>query len=605
MFKPDFVLLHAPSVYDFRTRSILFGPVSDVVPSSPVFEMYPIGFTSIAEYLQRHGYRTRIINLALRMLNDPGYDVPSVIRKLRPRAFGLDLHWLPHAHGSLEVARICKQEHPDIPVVFGGLSASYYHQELIQYDAVDYVIRGDSAEEPMKRLMDCLARREEQGLGDVPNLTWKDQAGRVHVNSLTWVPEDIDDYKLDYTYVVEAVVRDRDLKSYVPFDGWLDYPATAVFTCRGCTRTCVTCGGSAAAFRRVTDRGRIVYRSPEAVVRDIKSVERFTRAPVFILGDFRQAGEDYADRLLTLAERARVRAPIIMEFFGPADESFMARVGRVFPRFVLEISLESHDEAVRRAFGKPYDNAAIEATMQYALEAGCSRLDLFFMIGLPLQTYQSVMETVDYCAMLLERFRDRRCVYPFIAPMAPFLDPGSLVFENPARYGYRLFHRTLEEHRQALLQPSWKYTLNYETEWLSRAEIVQASYEAGRRLNRLKERYGLIPAATAANVEARIDQALTILARIDEIMLEPDPATRQAQLEALKAQVDASSVSTICEKKELNVPVGLLRINVPRMVFYFAQRMIHMMQDAGCRMYDAGCMMQDAGCRMQDASRGT
>src|SRR5512136_1332387 len=78
VLKPAFVLLHAPSVYDFRQRSILFGPVSDVVPSSPVFEMYPIGFTSIAEYLQRHGYRTRIVNLALRMLEDPCYDVPAV-----------------------------------------------------------------------------------------------------------------------------------------------------------------------------------------------------------------------------------------------------------------------------------------------------------------------------------------------------------------------------------------------------------------------------------------------------------------------------------------------------------------------------------------------
>jgi len=592
VFTPAFVLLHAPSVYDFRERSILFGPVSDVVPSSPVFEMYPIGFTSIAEYLQRHpvtqsglgrgpgpgGYRTRIVNLALRMLNDPGYNVPAVIRQLRPRAFGIDLHWLPHAHGSVEVARICKQEHPNIPVVLGGLSASYYHEELIQYDAVDYVVRGDSAEEPMKQLMDCIVHGRTPS--DVPNLTWKDAAGQVHVNPLTWVPDNVDDYKLDYTYVVEAVVRDRDLNSYVPFDGWLEYPATAAFTCRGCTRGCVTCGGSAAAFRRVTNRGRIVYRSPEAVIRDIKSVERFTRAPVFILGDFRQAGAEYADRLLTLAERERVRAPIMMEFFGPADEAFMARVGRVFPGFVLEISLESHDEAVRRAFGKPYDNATIEATMRYALEAGCSRLDLFFMIGLPLQTYQSVLDTVDYCGMLLERFQDYRCVFPFVAPMAPFLDPGSLVFENPEQYGYRLFHHTLEEHRQALLQPSWKYTLNYETEWLTRDEIVQASYEAGRRLNRIKERHGLIDAATAADVEARIDQAQAVIARIDEIVLLPDPAARESQLAALKAQVDESSVSTICEKKELNVPVGLMRINVPRTVAYFARRWAGMALDA-------------------------
>jgi len=46
MSRTDLILLHAPSVYDFRKKAILYGPVSDQIPSSPVFEMYPIGFVS-------------------------------------------------------------------------------------------------------------------------------------------------------------------------------------------------------------------------------------------------------------------------------------------------------------------------------------------------------------------------------------------------------------------------------------------------------------------------------------------------------------------------------------------------------------------------------
>ncbi|HBA92402.1 MAG TPA: TIGR04190 family B12-binding domain/radical SAM domain protein, partial [Anaerolineaceae bacterium] len=72
---PDLTLLHAPSVYDFRRESILYGPVSDLVPSTPVFEMYPIGFTTMAEYLERHDLQTRIVNLAVRMLDDINFDV--------------------------------------------------------------------------------------------------------------------------------------------------------------------------------------------------------------------------------------------------------------------------------------------------------------------------------------------------------------------------------------------------------------------------------------------------------------------------------------------------------------------------------------------------
>jgi hypothetical protein len=40
----DLLLLHAPSVYDFREHAIVYGPVSDMIPSSTVFEMYPSGF---------------------------------------------------------------------------------------------------------------------------------------------------------------------------------------------------------------------------------------------------------------------------------------------------------------------------------------------------------------------------------------------------------------------------------------------------------------------------------------------------------------------------------------------------------------------------------
>ena len=151
--RADLVFLHAPSVYDFRKHSILYGPVSDLVPSTPVFEMYPIGFTTMAEYLERHGLRVRILNLAVRMLNDKSFDPEAAVKALNPTAFGIDLHWLPHAHGALAVAEMVKRHHPDTPIIFGGFSSTYFHEELIRYPFVDFVVRGDSAEEPLRQLM--------------------------------------------------------------------------------------------------------------------------------------------------------------------------------------------------------------------------------------------------------------------------------------------------------------------------------------------------------------------------------------------------------------------------------------------------------------------
>jgi hypothetical protein len=75
MANPDLILLHPPSLYDFRKLPGLHGPISDVVPSTPIFEMYPIGFASLSEYLERHGLKVRIVNVALKMLKDEGFDV--------------------------------------------------------------------------------------------------------------------------------------------------------------------------------------------------------------------------------------------------------------------------------------------------------------------------------------------------------------------------------------------------------------------------------------------------------------------------------------------------------------------------------------------------
>jgi B12-binding domain/radical SAM domain protein len=565
MPQADLVLLHAPSVYDFRKKSILYGPVSDLVPSTPVFELYPIGLTTIAEFLERRGFQVRIVNLAVRMLNSDRFDAEKLISKLRPAAFGIDLHWMPHAHGAIEVARLCKAHHPDTPVIFGGFSSTYYHEELVLRPEVDFVVRGDSTEVPVLHLMQHLTGKPgAPALIDIPNLTWQAPDATVQVNEITYSPDNLDHVLIDYSYVVKAVARYRDLASFIPFKGWLGYPITAALSVRGCTHNCRTCGGSALAFNAMHERRRPAYRSPEDLAQDIQNIARFSRGPVFILGDIRQPGDEYADRFLRAIHG--YEGPVILELFDSAEREFVQRVAKAMPNWTLEISLETHDEEVRAAFGRPYGNGPIEATMRYALEAGVRRLDIFFMIGLPKQDYRSVMDTVDYCEYLMAELDSgpTRRLIPFVSPLAPFLDPGSPVFEEPERYGYRFFARTLEEHRQALVQPSWKYVLNYETDWMSRDEIVDSTYEAGLRLNRLKACYGLVQQEQAQLTEARILKARRLIAQVDDIVSIGDPGRREKLLRAIKPQVDDANLSTVCDKAELTIPLFGSKLNLPR-----------------------------------------
>lgn len=539
----------------------MYGPVSDLIPSSPIFEMYPLGFLTIVSYLEERGYSVRVVNLALRMMNDTAFDVQKFISKLKPIAFGIDLHWLPHAHGSLEVARIVKEEHPDIPVIFGGLSSTYYHEELIRYPQVDYVLRGDSIEPPLYKLMRCI--ESEKPVNEVQNLTWKKE-GLVKINPMSFVPDSLDYVDIRPDLMIKMVIRYRDLGGVLPFDGWWNNPITAIFTVKGCAHECITCGSSKKACQIVTKRWKPAYRSPESLIKNMLEINSFSKGPIFLVGDIRQAGGSYAVRLLNLLKREKIENEIIFELFDVASKGFLNEVDSSVVNWSLEISPESHYEEVRKIQDSTilYSNGELEKMIEHALSLNCHRFDIFFIIGLPKQTRQSVMDTISYCGHLLNK-HDRR-LSTFISPMGPFLDPGSKIFERPEEYGYKLFARTLEEHRQLLTRSSWKYVLNYETAWMSRDELVEATYDAAERLNQLKLEYGRIDKSTWTEVVERIKQARKLKKRLDN----HENKIGYEQSANLVGEFWEFSISTICDKQELYwpshpinfKPIGILKM---------------------------------------------
>jgi radical SAM superfamily enzyme YgiQ (UPF0313 family) len=259
----------------------------------------------------------------------------------------------------------------------------------------------------------------------------------------------------------------------------------------------------------------------------------------------------------------------VLELFAPAGNDYFRKVNRAVRNYNIQWSPDSADEDVRRAFGKGYANAEIESTIESALSNGCRRLDMFFMVGLPKQTYSSVMQTATYLRGLLTEYGQDRRVLPFISPLAPFVDPGSKAYENPEQHGYRVSYRTLEEHRQALQSPSWKYMLNYDTEWLSRDEIVMSTYEVALAFNDLKKDHGLIAASVADGVEGRARGAMEMMRLIDRIVADHGPDS--PQIAALKPEVDRLSSSSICQKREMNWPATSFVRSAPRIFWAFAR----------------------------------
>ncbi len=499
--KADLILLHPPSIFDFRERPILWGPINDLVPSTPVFEMYPLGFVSIASTLEQHGYRVRIVNIALKMLRDPRFRPEEYLARMRAEAFGIDLHWLPHVHGALNLARLCKQLHPEVPVVMGGLSATYFHTELLsKVPQVDYVLRGDSTELPFVKLMEVI---EGRGRADeVPNLSYR-SGSRLRSNPLSHVPETIDCFNLDYEYIFRSFLRSKNL-DMLPFLDFIEHPIMAVLTRKGCECNCTACGGSSYAYARVCNRHSVARRSPEKVVEDILAVQEF-QVPAFILGDLAIGDEKYGRRILELLRKEKVDIPLIFEAFVPFSSGFMKEISRSVDDFTIEMSPDSGVESVRRQIGRNYSNAALRDMLDMAFACGCRQFDLYFSIGLSGQSEDSVHATLRLAEKLMQEYRGRRLL-PFISPYAPFLDPGSIAYEHPERCGVVKLADSMMDHYRILDSGlTWKEFLSYRTAHLSRGDIVRLSYEAALKLAELKAEAGIISSDSLEEIRHRIE----------------------------------------------------------------------------------------------------
>ena len=574
MARSDVIFLHAPSVYDFRKRSVFYGPVSDVIPSSPVFEMYPIGFMTISSHLEAAGFRTRIVNLAVQMLQDEKFDAEKKIRSLDADVFAIDLHWMPHVHGATEIAKLVKKHHPDSKIEFGGFTASYFWEELIQMPDVDLIMRGDTTEEPTVRMMRVL--QEGGDLGDVPNLVWKDDRGKVHNNGISYSLEDLDEIRFDYGTMIRNTIRHKDIKGALPWFGWDKLPLTSVFSVRGCTLNCAVCGGSKSANGKVVCRRAPAYRSPEKLAEDMETIQNYLDTPIFIVGDLRQHSSEYAERFLKAVKDRGIKNHAVIELFGGAGKEYLSKLDKAFEGgWSLEFSPDSHDEAVRSALGKNYSNECIERTVETAFKEGCRRFDLFYMTGLPFQTRDSALESAKASKRLWGLVGKEDDLFIYNAPFAPFVDPGSLAFEEPEKWGYKFFARTLAEHKELLENPSWKNVLSYETKWMTRDMIAETSYDAAIELASAAYESSRTSAEVFEERKRTIEAARSLMHRIDAIMNIHNKEEREKELRKIKEEGIGLMRSTVCDKNNLDWDAGSIWRNSPRVLIGLMRRSLN------------------------------
>ncbi len=498
--KADLFLLHAPSVFDFRDRDdTIFAYLSDSdsVNVTSVYEMYPLGFFAIQQRLREEGLQAEIVNVASLMLMYPDLDVDALLARLEAPIFGIDLHWMAHCQGSVELAKRVKAIRPEALVMFGGISSTYYADELIQYPAVDFVVKGYDTLEPVSLLVSAI-KSGRRDFRHIPNLVYRDQNGVAQSNPF--------DYKPTRSYNDATV----DWSAYAAQEGNGTTKNIMTLPNTGCAHDCPWCGGSRYATNKIMGIKRtLVTKDNQRVVDELRTMgDAASRTSIYALQCYSET-KGRLFQFLDAVKEMRYKSVFFEQFHLPSRE-VMEKMGQSTDAYIM-LSPESHDPVVGKLAGRgTFTMERMEQWLPYAFDSGISGVMVWFLIGTPQQTRESVLETVAYSEHLLRTFKGQN-VLPLVCPMVPFLDPGSRFFEEPHKHGYRIFHRTLEEHRRAMVDPLWYRRMNYETEWMSRRDIQEVTYEAISRLVTVKGELGILPGRLCKAVLDTIEETKVLL----------------------------------------------------------------------------------------------
>jgi B12-binding domain/radical SAM domain protein len=534
----DILLIHPPAVYDFRRKPLFPGAMGRTVEGVQ-FAKVPIGVLSIAEYLDRHGYKAMVDNLGDRMTSIPGFDVEQHLKNSSAQIYAVGLHFQQHSQGAIEIARLCKRLHPGSLVVMGGLTATRFHEEIIsKYDFIDAVVRGE-AEKPLLQL--TRAYEEYGKLTPTPNLTFRTDGGQVCVTPLMAASENIDEY--EYTRF-DLLEPQTSIYSPDACNRW------SLEVCRGCAYNCTICGGSAYTYEKYLGMRRPAFRSPGRIVADMKRLNDMNVRFIGLYQDPRMGGKRYCQELFaTLIKEKPQIERLSLDLLIPADEEFIREIAKIGRRVILHLCPDTGSDKVRKHLGRHYSTAKLLETVKLCLKYRIPVTN-FFSVGLAAETEDDVKETWALWAQLDELnheaavqgyFGDINDSVPIggqvLGPIV--LDPGSPAFDAPEKYGYKLLYRNLEEYIHGLSQPVWNQWLNYETQLFDRSAIVELILQSIEFTIDQREKYGFYSPPEAHYERSRVEADRVVVHELERIMQLENPRERNFRIVSMRRNLDA------------------------------------------------------------------
>jgi radical SAM superfamily enzyme YgiQ (UPF0313 family) len=365
--------------------------------------MPPLGLASIAAYLDRAGFNSRILDCYAHP--DADRRLRELLRAERPALLGISCTTASF-HDGVRLAQLAKAEVPRCRIAFGGPHVSALQEKVLAFsELIDYAVLGEGEQTMLE-----LAQLGEGSPAGIAGLVWRAADGAL----------------VDNGYRSEALVLDElpypayeKLAGYpaaykLPIFNYPKAPNSSCISSRGCPYSCSYCDRS--VFRRTFRYNSADYLYAHlAYLRErfgIRHINFYDDQFTFHRGRVEAFCRLLIERPLGLSFNCAVRAEHV--------DGELLRLMKAAGCWMVSLGIESGDEQLLAQHRQNADLDLLAETIR-TIKASGIRTKGLLMMGLPGESEASIRRSMDYVFSLpIDDFN--------LAKFTPF--PGSPIYEK-------------------------------------------------------------------------------------------------------------------------------------------------------------------------------
>ncbi|NIA30826.1 MAG: radical SAM protein [Actinobacteria bacterium] len=419
----------------------------------------------LADALKKSGLAGKIIHPGVESILDKRFSLRNYLQQNNARSVGFSLHFHQQISDTLAAVQQLKKELPDIFVFLGGMTASFFSRELMQYPEVDAVIRGEG-EIPLPALVQKIEQGKEL-FDEVPNLTWR-RGNEIVENPMNFVAAEGVLDKLDYAH----------LPYLEHYEKYLNFPKAVFHTKlsptwnyklsqklyaerknifggltigRGCHVNCFYCGGGSRAQALINRRKKVIFRSPDKVVESMQHLQSFGYSGTFISFDPHPQSQHYYVDLFQKMRQAKLNFDVIFSAWHLPSKEFLLEFQKTFSRgSSISISPETGSERLRKtARGNFFRNTELMEMLDQCEKLNI-RTTVFFSLGIPGENKDDFLETLTMKDMIRSRYKNIG-TRAFLIEM----EPGAPWHLHPEKFGLKKIRRSLQDFIEEQSMPGY------------------------------------------------------------------------------------------------------------------------------------------------------